>query len=353
VFATKINAAGNTLLYSTYLGGSGNDRAYTVGIGGGSNAGIAVDQRGNAYITGSTESPDFPVRNAIQPVFGGASDAFVSELNATGNALVYSTYLGGNQGESGAGVAVDSQGSAYVAGTTDSSNFITTPAASYRSYGGAFLVKIAQNTFVSALPTKMSLPNQLVGTTGAPKNVTLKNLGATTLTINRIYLVGQNLFDFAQTNTCGNALAPATKCTIAVTFSPTATGLRNAALAISDSDPASPQAIALSGAGTLVSLSAPSLSFGSQPVGTSSAPQNVTLTNTGGMAFKIVLISVIGVDAGDFSQMNNCGTAIPANGRCTITVTFKPSATGTRTAAVNIKGNGGGPPNVSLTGTGR
>jgi len=351
VFVTKVNAGGNALVYSTYLGGSGNDRAYSPEVGGGTGAGIAVDRTGNVYITGSTESNDFPVLNAIQSTFGGKSDAFIAGINAGGNALIYSTYFGGPGAESGTGLAMDSRGTAYVAGASGSPIPIT-PAAVDRSYNGAFLSKIAPNTFVSGLPAKATLPRQLVGTTGAPKNFILNNNGTTALTINRIYFAGANAADFTQTNTCGSDVAAGAKCTIAVSFSPSVSNLRQAALVVSDSDPASPQAVALTGYGTVVLFSPTKLFFGNQSVGTS-ASQSVTLTNTGKTALNITRISVTGPAAADFSQTNNCGTGIPASGQCKITVTFKPTATGTRAAAVSVKDNGGGSPQgVPLSGTG-
>ena len=116
-FAAKLSTAG-ALLYSTYLGGSYDDRA----------AAIAVDPGGTATITGSTYSADFPVANAMQSASGGGQDAFVARINAAGNALLFSTFLGGNGGalgapEAGQAVAVDSQGNAYVAGVTSSADF--------------------------------------------------------------------------------------------------------------------------------------------------------------------------------------------------------------------------------------
>src|SRR5207302_4694806 len=103
-----LNAAGNTLVYSTYLGGSSQD----VGLG------IAVDLSGSAYVTGFTRSANFPTANPIQPGLLGFGSGFVTKLNGTGAALVYSTYLGFSQGR---GIAVDASGNAYVTGTGDTS----------------------------------------------------------------------------------------------------------------------------------------------------------------------------------------------------------------------------------------
>lgn len=117
-FVTKLDFTGGALAYSTYLGGSGTDRGY----------GIALDGAGNAYVTGHTNSLNFPVAAPFQVQNGspGGYDAFVSKVNAAGSALVYSTYLGGNANEfslDGGAIAVDSLGSAYVGGSTASANF--------------------------------------------------------------------------------------------------------------------------------------------------------------------------------------------------------------------------------------
>jgi hypothetical protein len=114
-FVTKLSAAGSALVYSTYLGGSGDD------VGGS----IAVDASGNAYVTGFTQSPDFPTANPLQPGFGGVEDAFVTKLSAAGSALVYSTYLGGSGDNVGGSIAVDASGNAYVTGETNSTDFPT------------------------------------------------------------------------------------------------------------------------------------------------------------------------------------------------------------------------------------
>jgi hypothetical protein len=139
-FVVKLLPSGAALAYGTYLGGTADDRARA----------IAVDSSGNAYITGDTYSANFPVMNAVQPVSGGNQDAFVAKLNSRGTILVYSTYLGGSGGtvglpESGAAIALDALGNAYVAGTTSSSNFPLVNAAQAARAGtstDAFVAKL-------------------------------------------------------------------------------------------------------------------------------------------------------------------------------------------------------------------
>jgi hypothetical protein len=110
-FVSKLNPAGSALIYSTYLNGFGD--------------GIAVDSLGNAYITGWTGA-GFPTVNPLQPTFGGGTyDGFVAKLNAAGSALIYSTYLGGSGYDRSLGIAVDSAGDVYVTGYTDSTDFPT------------------------------------------------------------------------------------------------------------------------------------------------------------------------------------------------------------------------------------
>ncbi|HSD82288.1 MAG TPA: SBBP repeat-containing protein, partial [Anaerolineae bacterium] len=123
-FVTKLDPAGNTILYSTYLGGS--SMGSEIGTGSDEGWGIAVDGSGNIYVAGTTFAPDFPVVNALQPTKSGAdnfSDAFIAKLTPAGDALVYSTYLGGEAWEEVHGLVIDSTGNAYVAGFTSSNNF--------------------------------------------------------------------------------------------------------------------------------------------------------------------------------------------------------------------------------------
>jgi uncharacterized protein (TIGR03437 family) len=134
-YAAKLDASGN-LVYSTYLGGNGDDFP----------EGVALDAAGAFYVAGGTNSTNFPTSNPRQAIFGGGDyDAFLTKINSAGAALVYSTYLGGSAAEIGSDVSVDSQGSAYLTGDTNSTNFPTTPGA-YRTTGAggtdAYLTKL-------------------------------------------------------------------------------------------------------------------------------------------------------------------------------------------------------------------
>jgi hypothetical protein len=135
-FVAKIDPTGATLLYSTYLGGGNSD--------GGS--GIAVDGAGNAYVTGSTSSTDFPTSNPLQPTNHGGENAFVAKIDPTGATLLYSTYLGGSVFDASSGIAVDSAGNAYVTGLTSSTDFPTSnplqPANNDPYFSNAFVTAI-------------------------------------------------------------------------------------------------------------------------------------------------------------------------------------------------------------------
>jgi uncharacterized repeat protein (TIGR01451 family) len=133
-FITKIKADGSTLVFSTYLGGANEDRG----------RGIALDSAGNVYITGNTSSTDFPTLNPLQPTNHGNFDAFVTKIKADGSALLFSTYLGGVDDDQAYGIALDSAGNAYITGYTDSTDFPTINSLQPTNHGNAdtFVTKI-------------------------------------------------------------------------------------------------------------------------------------------------------------------------------------------------------------------
>jgi hypothetical protein len=143
-FVTKLNPAGDTLVYSTYIGG----RDYEGLVEG---VALAVDSAGNAYITGSTRSPDFPIKNAIQPDFAGKDDAFLTKISASGASILHSSFLGGSEEDAGWAIAVGPS-AVYVAGSTVSVDFPVVaalqPEHAAESFPGiyedAFFVKIVE-----------------------------------------------------------------------------------------------------------------------------------------------------------------------------------------------------------------
>jgi FG-GAP-like repeat/Cep192 domain 4/Abnormal spindle-like microcephaly-assoc'd, ASPM-SPD-2-Hydin/FG-GAP repeat len=202
---------------------------------------------------------------------------------------------------------------------------------------------------VALSPTTVNFPNQPLGTTSGTQTVTLSNTGTEMLVITAVVATG----DYSETNDCGVSVAAQASCSIAVTFSPTAQGTRTGAITIADNAPGNPHLVALTGTGTApaAALSCTTMSAGSQVVGTASAAQTMTLTNSGNAALNITAIAV---SPGSFSQTNTCGASLAAGAKCTITVTFTPSAAGDVSGTLSITDNAPGSPHqVKLSGTGQ
>jgi hypothetical protein len=200
----------------------------------------------------------------------------------------------------------------------------------------------------------LTFPAQKVGTASAPQAITLTNTGSLPLSIGKITAGGV----FAQTNNCGSLLNAGKSCTISVVFTPNAVGNVSQRISITDIDPTSPQVISVSGTGLAapdVQVSPTYVGFGLQKVGTTSATKTVTLNNQGSAPLTITNMAIGGTNSKDFSQINNCGTSLAAGKICTVSVKFKPSATGTRGAMLSIYDNdsdNNSPQIVSLNGAG-
>ncbi|HMD83519.1 MAG TPA: SBBP repeat-containing protein [Terriglobia bacterium] len=381
-FVCKFNNAGSSLLYSTYLGGTNADQG---------NA-IAVTSGGVAFVTGYTQSTDFPTLNAVQAILGisnnnycgtaPCADAFVTQLNAAGNALTYSTYLGGNGPDFGQGIAVDNNGDPYITGSTSSTNFpvvsppnsVTSATAYVPPYkstltgtaGNAFIAKIdsGNNPNISIEPGALNFGNETVSVTSTLQEVIIVNPSTEPLVITQIQVgeVNNSFTVFTETDNCVGTIPPAgAYCTMYVGFTPEVTGSAPDTIIITDNAggvAGTEQQITLTGSGvtaaTAVTLVPTSLSFSSQGVGTVSAPQNVTLTNTGTQPLTISQIST--GTASDFTQTNTCGAVnntLAVNQSCTVSVSFSPVASGTRSGALTISDNAtGSPQSVTLTGIG-
>ncbi len=217
------------------------------------------------------------------------------------------------------------------------------------------LQQAVNGPIVNLSPNTLSFGQQVLGTTSTPQVVSLSNTGTQTLSISSLNVGGADSGDFSQSNNCGTSVPAGKSCQISVTFAPSATGPRSASIFIVDNAPNSPQSIPLSGTGTqpAVSLSPSSLDYGNQTAGIASAPLVSTLTNTGNGTLTLSSIVLSGPNSEDFSQTNNCPSSISPNASCNISVTFKPSAIGSRNATLVITDNApNSPQSLPLAGVG-
>jgi outer membrane protein OmpA-like peptidoglycan-associated protein len=212
---------------------------------------------------------------------------------------------------------------------------------------------------INVAPTSIDFGTVAVGTTSAPQSITVHNTGGAELSITNIQRTGGNTTDFAFTPTTFPITVPAGgQATISVTFTPSAAGLRSTILRISSNDPdENPVDVALSGTGGVpdIDVVPTSLNFGEVRVGTTSAPRAVTVHNTGGAPLSITGITLVGGQANNFAfTPNTFPITVPAGGQTTISVTFTPSATGTRSTTMRISSNDPdeNPVSVALSGTG-
>jgi hypothetical protein len=339
-FVTKLNPAGSALVFSTYLGSTGADQA---------NA-LALDSARNVYVAGITNGEDFPLKAPFQayclacPNF---DNIFVSELNASGTSLVYSSYLGGGHsngnGELLSAIAVDQAGNAYVAGATFYYDFPVINAFQPNMAGpdfnsDAFLAKVspASSDNVYIFPPLTTYGSEPVNGTSRPFGLDVRNIGSIPLAIGSVATTG----DFTQTNNCGTGIAAAEYCTVNVSFAPTASGTRDGTLTITDSAPGSPHSVSLTGTGTiapLLSLSSYNLGFGNQLVGTVSSPQMEIVTNVGSapLVFSNILIA-----QGSFQvASSSCGASLAVGKSCTLGITFVPTQAGMSSGELQVGSN--------------
>jgi hypothetical protein len=205
-------------------------------------------------------------------------------------------------------------------------------------------------------PSQMGFGSEAVGAITGEEAVVVANTGVAPLDTQGIEFGGSDPGDFLESNDCPANIAPNTSCTVYVQFSPQSPGNRSASLTITDNASGSPQSVQLTGTGTAlpqVQLAPTSWGFGTVSVGATSAAEQITITNVGSAAVAFTQIAVSGTNAGDFSESNNCPTAIAIGAFCTATMQFSPQAAGSRSAALTIGDNASGSPQkVQLAGTG-
>jgi len=366
-FVTLLDTSvGNVLKYSTFLGSAG-----TIGYS------IKADKvTGNAFVAGGTSSASFPVSvGAYQTALatGAAGDAFVSEISPGGKGavdLLYSTYFGGSGAnpnvDQAFGIALATLPTVYITGQTFSMNLPATSGAFQTTLDGtsdAFLAALNLTApSLTVTPGALSFTATAIGTPTVAQTITLTNNTNSAITFTKAVVLNPvpaaAAVDFAVTNTsCGTAVPALGSCTLSVVFTPTVTA-ESGTLTITDSDPSSPQTVALTGTAPALFMVAPtSLSFTSSAVGTPTAAQSVTLTNNSSTAVAftsatVTLTSAVGAVA-DFALLpaNTCGTSIPANKSCAVSITYTASVAATETATLTlVDGATTSPQTVSLTG---
>jgi hypothetical protein len=211
-------------------------------------------------------------------------------------------------------------------------------------------------TFLSVTPDPIAFPSQLLNTTSAPMTITLENVNpSSSVTVTSVTITGPDASDYAENSTCGVIPANGT-CSFTMTFTPAALGKQTATLKIVENGGGSPRSIPVSGFGTDVTLSPSPVAFGDVTVG-DTASATVTLTNKNPTsAVSVSAVSISGTDKKDFTATASSGCAsVAANGgTCTITVNFKPTATGARSGILSVKDSDAGSPQTdNLTGTGQ
>ncbi|HMD17376.1 MAG TPA: choice-of-anchor D domain-containing protein [Terriglobales bacterium] len=341
---------------------------------------MAVSINAGGVIAGSWADPNFAIHGFVR-----TTDSTISEFDvpAAGGAGTFGTVAGSiNTGGVIAGVYQDANGVFHgfqratdatitsfdapgaggsgmfqgtVGASINDSSAITGVYADANNVFHGYLLTPTTVASASLSPTSLSFGNEAIDTTSAAKKVTLTSSGTANLTISNIAITGTNAGDFAQTNNCPASLAPGKKCTISVTFAPSQIGSRSASLTLTDNAADSPQNVPLTGKGLVqAGVSPSSLTFALQTVGTTSAAKKVTLHNNLTTKLTINSIAFTGANPGDFAETDSCDGSVPAKGTCTISVTFTPAATGTRTATLTLSDSANNSPQtVSVKGTGK
>ena len=357
-FVTELNPTGSTLIYSTFLSGPSENATPTS---------IAIEpgcaSACNAFVSGFTGANDFPTINPIQGFnasFVGmltGNDDFITQLNSTGSAAVYSTYLGGSSDESNFStahtpeIAVTAIGDAYVAGVTSSTDFpVTLTSTPSRP---SFAVKIGATAGATAVlfPTALTFSSQPIPVPSATQAITLRNMGSTAMTISSIVISG----DYTESDTCGSGVAGGASCVITVTFAPSAAGTRTGKITITQSGNNSPTVVNLTGTGvaaSFITLTPSTLTFPDQNVGTASPSQTVTVGNIGNQ--NLTFPTGAFTTTGPFAETNNCPASLAPKATCTVNMAFLPTQVGILTGSLNVSSNTSSLATsfVSLSGTG-
>ena len=211
---------------------------------------------------------------------------------------------------------------------------------------------------VSFSPTSLTFPQTKTGSTSAAQVLTVTNTSTTAMAVSTYLFSGTNASEFSLSGkTCSTSLAAGASCTLSIVFKPTVGGSASASLVATDNAAGSPQSVPLSGSALAVptvSFSPPSISFSTTKSGSTSAPQALTVTNTSTVTMTVSTYLFSGTNASEFSLSGKtCSTSLAAGASCTLSIVFKPTATGTASASLVATDNAtGSPQSVPVSGTG-
>jgi len=366
-FVTKLSSGGSAEVYSTFLGGPSSEANNSI-VPWSISVPYGCQSSCDAYVSGYTTTADFPAISAIQDVEStSGSSAFLVEVNAAGSSALFSSYLSGIAGYVTDGalqsnsyavtpaIAVDSSGNISVVGNIGgTADFPVTLTTSNPGY--AFLAKVGTSTlpYSWATPTSVNFGNEPVGVstsvTGAPAIVNIRNISSTATTISSI--VASPSAIFSATNACAGTIPAGGACPISINFAPTESGQRAGTITVNSNASDSPTVISVTGNGvddTYTVASTTALTFSSQNVGSTSAPQLVTLTNLGDETASLsIYVPYLG---SDYTATDNCPSQLAPGASCLAEVKFTPTQAGLRQGTLYIQG--GGPViSIPLTGTG-
>ena len=292
---------------------------------------------------------------AQNPTSGGTMTSFIGTLqfgSSDGAAVLPAnyTFTSSDQGtHMFSGVILNTNGSQTITAADTVNNAVTASA--------KISVGSGSNGPLTVAPTSLVFPNTPRTATSATKFVTVTNSNSVAISISSTGFTGSNPGDFViNSNTCGASIAASSACKIGIAFTPTATGGRSAALTLKDSATNSPQSVPLTGTGTsAITLTPTTFKFVTTKVGTTSTPKVMTFKNLLTKSITISGIGFTGANPGDFAiSSQTCGSTLAAKTSCTVSVTFKPTAIGARSATLQISNSVvPNPITSSLSGTGK
>ncbi len=294
--------------------------------------GLATDLAGSVYFASNSLIHRIDRSSGLMTaVAGNGSGGYVGDgVPATSTAISLNGY------GYGSALSLDARGNLYLADT------------------GSNRVRKISST---GAPVSLFSPG--VGSQGSGVTLSVENAGASAMNQPTISISGASATEFGQTTTCNSSVQPGASCTITVTFTPAALGTRTAQLNLASSNASnSPEAIPLigneTGATGTLSLSTTAISFGTQPLGASTAIQTVSITNTGSADMPAPAFSIGGANPGAFSWTDNCQAGLKAGASCTVAIAFVAAAGGAATATLSISDSGASnsPQQVTLTGGG-